>query len=90
MNNLTACNECTAIAQELREAYADAWDSSAQTSKDAWVATYEMIGGTEDDATRAEQLVREAHIPNAPRIKQALLKKFAHEARSGHKVPWVA
>jgi hypothetical protein len=87
MNN-SSCDECKAIAQELREAYAEAWDSSDQVSKDAWLATYQMIGGTEDDATRAEELVPVAQFQEPRRINQALHKKFAHEARSGHKVAW--
>jgi hypothetical protein len=36
MSNLTSCKECEGIAQEPREAYAKAWTSSDQVSKDAW------------------------------------------------------
>jgi hypothetical protein len=62
MNNLLTCKECEAIALELREAYADAWISSDQESRDAWIATYKLIGGKEEDAVRAEELVSSAQI----------------------------
>jgi len=84
-----SCMECEAIAQELREAYAEAWTSSDQASKDAWIATYKMIGGTDDDAVRAEELVSAAKSREPRRINQVLCRKFAHEVRSGHKVAWV-
>jgi len=34
-NQRHVCEECEAIAQELGEAYADAWTSSDQPSRDA-------------------------------------------------------
>ena len=89
MNNFAACKECEAIALELREACADAWISSDEESRDAWIATYKLIGGTEEDSVRAEQLVSAAQFRDPLRINQALRRKFAHEARSGHKVAWV-
>jgi hypothetical protein len=39
-----------AIAQELGEAYADAWISCDQAFRDAWLATCNLIGRTEEDA----------------------------------------
>ena len=89
INNRVTCKECEAIALELREAYADAWISSDQGSRDAWIATYKLVGGTEEDAVRAEELVSSAQFRDALRVKQAIRRKFAHEARSGHKVAWV-
>jgi len=89
MNNFAACKECEAIALELREACADAWISSDEESRDAWIATYKLIGGTEEDAVRAEELVAAAQFLEPLRINRALEKKFAHEARSGHKVALV-
>jgi hypothetical protein len=88
MSDFVSCQECEAIVQELRDAYADAWSFSGQESKDAWVATYKMIGGTEEDATRAEDLAPAAQFREPLRINRAIHRKFAHEARSGHKVPW--
>jgi uncharacterized Zn finger protein len=89
INNLVTCKECGEIALELRGAYVDAWISSDQESKDAWIAAYKLIGGTEEDAVRAEELVTSAKFRDPLRINQAIRRKFAHEARSGHKVAWV-
>jgi hypothetical protein len=47
--NCVFCEECETIAKELGEAYADAWASCDQKTKEAWVAVYKMIGG---DGTR--------------------------------------
>jgi hypothetical protein len=88
MTNPASCDECEAIARELDEAYLEAWISSDQTTRDAWIATYKLIGGTEEDAARADELIPRARIRNPLRIRQALVKKFTHEARSRHKVPW--
>jgi len=87
-NRMCVCEECKAIAQELSEAYADAWASSDQASRDAWTATYRLIGGTEEDAERAEALVPAARFRDPSRINRALHNKFAHQARSGHRITW--
>ena len=63
--------------------------SSDEESRDAWIATYKLIGGTEEDSVRAEQLVSAAQFRDPLRINQALSRKLAHEARSGHKVAWI-
>lgn len=52
------CDECRALAQDLRDAYADVLASSDQAVRDGWLATYKMIGGTEEDAQRAEELLK--------------------------------
>jgi len=85
---MRVCEECEAIARELGKAYADAWTSCDQASRDAWTATYSLIGGTEEDAERAEALVPAARFRHPLRINRALHRKFAHEARSAHKVSW--
>jgi hypothetical protein len=84
MNNFAACKECEAIALELREAYADAWISSDEESRDAWIATYKLIGGTEEDAVRAEQLAPSAEFSEPLRINRAIHRKFAHDAFWAH------
>ncbi len=86
MNNRVCCHECMAIARELGEAHSDAWTSSDKASRDAWLATYKLIGGTEEDVARAEELIPFARLQDPLRINRPLLKKFAHEARSGHKI----
>jgi hypothetical protein len=87
MNPRASCDECEAIEQELREAYADAWISSDQASRDALAAIHKLMGGTEEDAERAEALIPNARFEDPLRINRALHRKFAHEARSGHKIP---
>jgi uncharacterized protein YfkK (UPF0435 family) len=86
MNNRASCHECEAIAQELGEAYAEAWTSCDQASRDAWVAMYELIGGTEEDVVRAEELISHARFQDLRRLHQTLRRKLAHEGRSGHKI----
>ena len=100
MGSAEECEECRAIAQDLRDAYADAWASSDQAVRDAWLATRRMIGGTEEDAQRAEELLKalpqaeryKARIPQSlspdnPKYREALLNMFLHFARTGHRVP---
>ena len=53
MDTRTRGEECVAVAQELGEAYADAWISCDQAFRDTWLAT-NLIGGTEEDLERAE------------------------------------
>ena len=86
MDNRAACQECLAIARELDEVYADAWISGDQAFREAWIATYQLIGGTEEDFTRAEEMAPFPVSAESKKIDRALLKKFAHEARSGHKI----
>jgi hypothetical protein len=95
-----ACHECEMIAQEIALAYADAWTSSDQNFKDAWIATYKMIGGTEEDAVRAEEIlsgfradlfrqlkptIDEGSAEVGPaRIRQAIIRKHKHQSLTGH------
>ncbi len=82
-----ACDECEAIAQELSEAYGDAWLSGDKTFREGWVATYKMIGGTENDLAHAEALLPVALPRKDPlRINRAIQRKLVHEVRSGHKI----
>jgi hypothetical protein len=81
------CPECQAITEELLEAYAEAWDSGGPALREAWSSVYKMIGGTEEDAARAEELIPLVRNPSAHRIHLALQRKVAHQALAGHKVP---
>ena len=107
----TECKECRAIAREVAEAMADAWISSDEQTQKAWLAVRKMIGGTEEDAERAEELagkfssgdpqrihdgfygkpgayyVARSNVRDPHRVHRAIIKRFAHEARTGHKVP---
>jgi hypothetical protein len=93
------CDECRALAQELRDAYDDAWASSDRAFRDAWLASYRIIGGTEDDVQRFEELlaalpreemysarIPRGFFPRFPRCRDAFGKMALHFARTGHSV----
>lgn len=84
--NAAACDECRKIKVELREAWRDAWFSADEEFRAAWLG---LLGGTEDDAARAEELFPKANIERkrAERVRQAIMAKFMHEAQTGHKIP---
>jgi len=63
------CEECVKIAQELNEALADLWLSADQNFRDAWRASIKLMGGTEEDMQRAEELFPKAkNEHNAKRL----------------------
>ncbi|HEV2388984.1 MAG TPA: hypothetical protein VGS20_17220 [Candidatus Acidoferrales bacterium] len=78
------CDECEAILRELREAYASAWASSDQQTRDAWLAFARLTGGTEQDAERAEELAPRAKFQDPLRVNRALARMSIHQARTGH------
>jgi hypothetical protein len=93
------CDACRALAQEIIDAYADLWASSDQAVRDAWLATHKMIGGTEEDAQRAEELLKalpqtgthDTRIPQGfsqrnPKLREAFQNMALHFARTGHTV----
>jgi hypothetical protein len=88
----SSCTECQAIAVQLRDAYFDAWASADRKTQDAWLAAHKLMGGTEDDAERAEELLGSYRLGENHRTEgltragQALIKKLIHEARTGHKI----
>jgi hypothetical protein len=86
MDNRPASQECLAVARELDEVSADAWISGDQAFREAWIATYRLIGGTKEDFTGAEEMAPFPVSAESKKIDPALLKKFAHAARSGHKI----
>ena len=95
------CPECQSIAEEIAAAFAYAWKSDHKF-KHPWIATRKMIGGTEQDAERAEEIlggyraeplrnfglaVGEGSSEGAPaRIREALSRKYQHWALTGHKI----
>jgi hypothetical protein len=85
--NWSACDECVAIVRELTETYEEAWLTSDQDLRDAWLARNSLIGGTEDDVLRAEALFPKARSSGSPKISIAVGKKLIHEALTGHRVP---
>lgn len=86
------CDECLAIARDLKEAIADAQSASARASGDMALAVETLRGGTEEDAFRFEELLSapalRACAGPSSRLTRILSMKFAHEARTGHKVAW--
>jgi hypothetical protein len=91
------CDECRGLTQDLRDAYADFWASSDQAVRDAWLATHKMIGGTEEDAQRAEELLKavpqgETYDPrnppalfrDNPKLLEVIRNVNLHLSRAGH------
>ena len=91
------CDECRALAQDLRVAYAEACNDLAV--RDAWLATHKMIGGTEEDAQRAEELLKalpqaeryDTRIPQGlslvnPKLREVFRNLALHFVRTGHTV----
>jgi len=81
-----ACEECMAIVREVREAYRETWLSAGPEFRDAWRATYKLIGGTEEDVLRAGELLPNAATGSSPRIGNAIRRMLAHEARASHRL----
>ncbi len=89
MEDDISCSQCNAIAQELSEAYTDAWDSTSEHTRKTWVEFYELILGSVEDVERAEQLQPPAvKSKYSHRINRACGSKFYHEAKTHHRVPW--
>ena len=93
------CDVCRALVQDLLDAYV----SSDQAVRDAWLATRKMIGGTEEDAQRAEELLKalpqaeryDTRIPQGsslvnPKFREAFRNMARHFARTGHRVRFSA
>jgi hypothetical protein len=84
MSAYAVCDERRKITQEVHEAWAAAWLSTDKEFRAAWLA---LLGGTEEDAARAEELFPKVNVKHAERLRQAIKMKFSHEARTGHKIP---
>jgi hypothetical protein len=82
------CEECVKIAQELNEAFAELWLSADQNFRDAWRASIKLMGGTEEDMQRAEELFPKAKNEGNAKVAAAIHRKFMHLALSGHNVPY--
>jgi hypothetical protein len=87
----SVCGDCITIAHELREAYAEVWESDNGRLRAAWMATCKMIGGDERDVERAEEIVPQLHASDISRLQpsragRAVLAAIAHRALTGHNV----
>jgi hypothetical protein len=98
----TLCEECVNIAHELDEAFAELWLSADQNFRDAWRASIKLMGGTEEDMQRAEELfpkarnsqqavaskLHEHFFERNGRVVAAVRRKLMHLALTGHNVPY--
>jgi len=80
----SSCDECRKIAIELREVWTEAWLSTDDEFRAAWTG---LLGGTEEDLARAEEIFPRTKVANADRLRKAVMKKFKHETLTGHKIP---
>lgn len=85
--NPVVCGECREIAAEIIHSYQETWASADQSLREAWEARNKLIGGTEEDVLRAEEVFPKAKPTTNSAIGRAILRKLAHEAMTGHKVP---
>jgi hypothetical protein len=95
MTNATPCEECQAIAEELRNAFAEMPPRLKDEYRADGEAFRRMIGGTEEDVERAEGMAGEfrqsgwSDRPEGryPRIQKAFRRMVMHRFRTGHGVP---
>jgi hypothetical protein len=83
----TPCLECVEIAREFSEALGEA----RIANKTSWDALRALIGGTEEDAERADRMLHAyRYQPNVqlpqlpPRFRAAMRKSREHMLRTGH------
>ena len=81
------CAECADIAREFNEAYADACLRNEAASD----ALRDLIGGTEQLAERADELLRPYRYQTnpgfqdlPPRLVEAMHRTVLHALRTGH------
>jgi hypothetical protein len=98
MSDPAHCNECEAILEEFRSAYAEieASPELRDELRAAGDALKKMIGGTEEDAERADEVLGKYQFraqypgvlqdpePQHPRIHDAFGRMFKHHGRTGH------
>lgn len=76
-------DECQYIAQEIATAYADIWFSADQKFKYAWIATYKMIGGSEEDAARGKKFYLDSLLILSQHLKPPSNKTGWHSDLQG-------
>jgi len=82
------CEECLAIAQELRETVAEL--RAQRGSPESFRIVEALRRGTEEDAILVEEFfsagVNRGHTAPLPRARRAMTRMFEHQRRTGHKV----
>lgn len=88
-----SCLECQELVRELREVYGEAYSQNREASD----ALRSLVGGTEQDAEHADELLGQycyqmspslPHFP--PRLRDILHRSAQHFLRTGHlqKLAW--
>jgi hypothetical protein len=86
------CDECLAIARDLREAMAELRLSAERSSRspEAFRIVEALRRGTEEDAILVEEFfsagVNRGHTAPWSRARRAMSQMFEHQKRTGHRV----
>jgi hypothetical protein len=85
------CEDCERLFRELREVFVEVQESQDGKLKEAASAVCRLIGGSEEDIERAEQVVPPLRATDLSDLKptragRAVLAIFAHRSLTGHKV----
>lgn len=96
--NSTSCDQCEAILREYRDAVAEMppdVQDQYRADRESFIG---MIGGTEEDVERAEQVADSFRSPVAqpgpyllpevryPKIQNVFRRMMEHRFRSGHRI----
>jgi hypothetical protein len=65
---MESCQECEAISLEYRSAYRDFWLNASAETRTAYQAVAKLIGGTEEDVVRVEDLALPFRTVNAEQL----------------------
>jgi hypothetical protein len=79
------CDECLAIAQDLKEAFAELLIRRTGRPEASRVVDA-LRSGTEEDALMVEEFFSTRGQEAGPRMMRAMDMKLAHERRTGHTV----
>jgi len=88
---LPECEECRAILRDYRSAWRALAGEMGQSRlasdpefRQDWLQARKLR--TEEDVTLAEEVFPAIQFKSSPVVRLAIWRKFAHEARTGHKV----
>jgi len=96
MRNPLQCIECEAILEELRDAFGKTSPKLLDQYRAERDAFLKMIGGTEEDFERAEEVLGKPQFPihsnglfdalggRYPKIQTAFCRMIVHRLRTGH------
>ncbi len=81
----TSCRECEAIELEYKEASFEYWSNSSVEIKESWRLLRRLVGGTEDDVVRLEELPR-PKVTGSSRVAEINARRIQHWKLTGHYV----